>query len=134
MAYARALELEAAAGVYIHLFMYVSLSIYMYIYIYLYIFIYVYIYMYINKCVCVCARARDDMTICLPPQGTPPQDSSRHGSQCTQHTASTAATPRYPWVEDKPPQTCRPHSTGLCSPLLERPDSGSAQRHVHARA
>jgi len=35
--------------------------------------------------------------ICLPPQGTPPpQHSSRHGPQRTQHTASTAATPRYP--------------------------------------
>jgi len=35
--------------------------------------------------------------LCLPPQGTPPpKHSSRHGPQRTQHTASTAATPRYP--------------------------------------
>ena len=34
--------------------------------------------------------------ICLPPQGAPPQYSSRHGPQRTQHTISTAATPRYP--------------------------------------
>jgi len=36
---------------------------------------------------------------------------------CTHHTASTAATSRYPRVEDKPPQTRQPHSNGVCSPL-----------------
>jgi len=36
------------------------------------------------------------MMICLPPRGTSPPHSSRHGPQHTQHTASTAATPRYP--------------------------------------
>jgi len=35
----------------------------------------------------------DDM---LTPTGYPPQYSSRHGPQRTQHTASTATTPRYP--------------------------------------
>ena len=35
----------------------------------------------------------DDM---LTPQSTPPQYSSRHGPQRTQHTASAAATARYP--------------------------------------
>jgi len=72
------------------------------------------------------------MMICLPPQGTPPPHSSRYGPQHTQHTASTAATPHYPRAEDKPPQTRRPHSNGLCSPLSEGPDPGSAQRHVNA--
>ena len=37
-----------------------------------------------------------------------------------------------PKAEDKPPHTHRPHSNGLCSPLSEGPDPGSAQRHVNA--
>jgi len=40
------------------------------------------------------AGARPPMVICLPPQGTRPPHSSRHGPQRTQHKASTAATPR----------------------------------------
>jgi len=38
-------------------------------------------------------RYDDDM---LTPTGYPPQHSNRHGPQRTQHTASTAATPRSP--------------------------------------
>ena len=57
------------------------------------------------------------MMICLPHRvPPPPQHSSRHGPQRTQHTASTAATPRYPQslrVEDTPLQARRSHSIGL---------------------
>ena len=35
-----------------------------------------------------------------------------------------------PKVADKPPQTRRPHSIGLCPPLSEGPHPGSAQRHM----
>jgi len=43
------------------------------------------------SCVCVCDD--DDM---FTSTGYPLPNSSRHGPQGTQHTASTAATPRYP--------------------------------------
>ena len=49
----------------------------------------------------------DDM---LTPAGYPPTHSSRHGPQHTQHTASTAATPRYLQGRRLPLQTRRPHS------------------------
>jgi len=99
---------------------------YIYIYIHTYIYIYVYIRIGIYMCAShACRRGapspRDSLgrrTVCgrteqraaagfealpnydddmLPPPGyPPPQHSSRHGPQRTQHTASTAATPRYP--------------------------------------
>jgi len=51
-----------------------------------------------NKWAAYLDEAEEVLMICLPPQGTPPlpQHSSRHGPLHTQHTASTAATPRYP--------------------------------------
>jgi len=42
-------------------------------------------------CLCVCV---DLMMIFLTPHCTPPIQLTRHGPQRTQHTASTAATPR----------------------------------------
>jgi len=54
----------------------------------------------------------------LSPTGYPPTHSSRHGPQRTQHTASTAATPRYPQGRrqtpaDAPaPLSCRAPSAG----------------------
>jgi len=45
----------------------------------------------------VCAPSCSSADNMLTPEGyPPPQHSSRHGPQRTQHTASTAATPRYP--------------------------------------
>ena len=53
---------------------------------------------------CASNSLREQVMICLPPQGTPPpQHSSRHGPQHTQHTVSTAATPRYPRGRRRPP-------------------------------
>ena len=53
-----------------------------------------------------------------------------HSTQSTQPALQPHRnTPR---AEDKPPQTHRPHPNGLCSPLSEGPDPGSAQRHVNA--
>ena len=84
-------------------------------------------------------EARHSLDDMLTPTGYSPPHSSRYGPQHTQHTATPTqpalrphrTTPR---AEDKPPQTHRPHSNGLCSPLSEGPDPdpGSAQRHVNA--
>jgi len=63
-----------------------------------------------------------------PPPPPPRAQSNRHGPQRTQHTASTAATPRYPQGRrQNPHRRAGPHPTGLCSPLSEGPDPGSAQ-------
>jgi len=74
------------------------------------------------------------MRICFPPPGPPPPPNTAadtaHNARSTQPALRPhRATPR---IEDKPPQTRRPHSTGLCLLLSEGPDPGSAQRHVHA--
>ena len=53
--------------------------------------------------VSVVRRVRNTMMLCLPPQGTPPPHSSRYGPQHIQHTASTAATPRYLQGRRQPP-------------------------------
>jgi len=73
------------------------------------------------------------MMICLPPQGTPPSHAAADMAHST-HSTQPALRPHRttPRAEAKPPQTRRPHSNGLCSPLSEGPDPGSAQRHVHA--
>jgi len=73
------------------------------------------------------------MVICLPPQGTPPPNTAAD----TAHSAHSIQPVLRPHraalrAEDQPPQTHRPHSISLCSPLSEGPDPGSAQRHVHA--
>jgi len=62
------------------------------------------------------------MMICLPPQGTPPQHSSRHGPQRTQHTASTAATPR------SPPPPSPPVSFSSCDPRGSRISAATRRR------
>jgi len=72
------------------------------------------------------------MICCLPLQGTPRHPNiaadTAHSAHSTQPALrSHRATPR---VEDKSPQTRRPHSISLCSPLSEGPDPGSGQRHV----
>jgi len=59
------------------------------------------------------------MMICLPPHGTLPTHSSRHGPQRTQHTASTAATPRYPQGRRQDP-CAPPFRQARLAPLLER--------------
>jgi len=62
--------------------------------------------------VCVCVGGVDD-DILTPTGYSPPQHSSRHGPQRTQHTASTAATPRYPQGRRQNP--CRVlFSVGVC--------------------
>jgi len=74
----------------------------------------------------------DDM---LTPTGYPPPPTHTaadmaHSTHSTQPALrSHRTTPR---TEAKPPQTRRPHTNGLCSPLSEGPDPGSAQRHVNA--
>jgi len=59
------------------------------------------------------------MMICLPPQGTPPHTAAdmAHNTHSTQPALQPHRTT--PRAEDKPPQTHRPHSNGLCSPLSE---------------
>jgi len=73
----------------------------------------------------------DDML--TPTWYTPPHHTAAdtaHGTHSTQPALQpNRTTPR---AEDKPPQTHRPHSNGLCSPLSKGPDPGSAQRHVNA--
>jgi len=69
------------------------------------------------------------MMKCLPSQGTPPPNTAAdtaHGPQRTQHTTQPALRPHRATsrVEDRPPQTRRPHSIGLCLPLSEGPDLG----------
>ena len=73
------------------------------------------------------------MMICLPPQGTPPTHTAADMAHST-HSTQPALRPHRttPRAEDKPPQTRRPHSNGLCPPLSEGPDPGSAQRYVNA--
>jgi len=63
----------------------------------------------------------------LPPHTAADMAHSTHSTQPALRPHRT--TPR---AEDKPPQTHRPHSNGLCAPLSEGPDPGSAQRHVNA--
>jgi len=79
-------------------------------------------------------KAKVVMMICSPPQGTPPSPNSAADMAHSTLSTQPALRPRRatPRVEDKPPQTRRPHSNGLCSPLSEGPDPGSAQRHVNA--
>ena len=67
------------------------------------------------------------MMMCLPPQGTPPpQHSSRHGQQHTQHTASTAATSRYP--QGRRQYHCR--RAGPTQTAYARPFSGAGPTRV----
>jgi len=68
------------------------------------------------------------MMICLPPQGTPPPHTAADMAHST-HSTQPALRPHRttPKTEDKPPQTRRPHSNGLCSPLSEGPDLGSGK-------
>ena len=72
-------------------------------------------------------EADDDM---LTPTGYPPTHTEADMAHSTQPALRPHRTT--PMAEDQPPQTRRPHSNGLCSPLLEGPDPGSAQRHVNA--
>jgi len=69
--------------------------------------------------------------ICLLSQGTPPPNTAAdtaHRAHSTQPALRPhRATPR---VGDKPPQSHRPHSIGLCSPVSEGPDPGSADRET----
>ena len=66
------------------------------------------------------------MMLYLPPQGTPPTHSSRHGPQRTQHTASTAATPRHPQGRRQTPAD----APALMGPVLHN----SVDRHNQTRA
>ena len=63
----------------------------------------------------------------LPPHTAADMAHSTHSTQPALQPHRT--TPR---AEDKPPQTHRPYSNGLCSLLSEGPDPGWAQRHVNA--
>jgi len=69
--------------------------------------------------------------ICLPPQGTPPQNTAA-GTAHSAHSTQPALPPHHatPRVDDNTPADAPPHSYGLCSPLSEGHDPGSAQRHV----
>jgi len=75
-------------------------------------------------------QADDDM---LTSTGYPRPNTAAdtaHSSHSTQPARRPhRATPR---VEDDTPAERRPHSIGLCSPLSEGPDPGSAQRHLNA--
>ena len=66
--------------------------------------------------------------ICLPPQGTPPHTAAdtAHSAHSTQPALRPhRATPK---VENKPPQTRRPHSIGMLAPF------GGPRPRVRAKA
>jgi len=69
-----------------------------------------------------------------PHRVLPPPTAADMAHSHSTHSTQPALQPHRttPRAEDKPPQTHRPHSNGLCSPLSEGPDPGSAQRHVNA--
>jgi len=73
----------------------------------------------------------DDM---LTPTGYPPPHTAADMAHST-HSTQPALRPHRttPRAEDKPPQTRRPHSNGLCSPLSEGPlclESGRDVSHA----
>jgi len=78
--------------------------------------------------------ADPDDEMLTPPRAPPPPFNTAADTAHSAHSTQSALRPHRATlrVEDKPPQTRRPHSIGLCSPLSEGPDPGTAQRHVNA--